>query len=141
MGRGKAHRSSLMSLNKVTSEMYYNWLRPFGGSEPAGEIILEALVEEDDIQVPHEASGLRAAFIAYGFGSAGLTDGTQCVAKMLEEDVLLVFSGTRKAFPFGLHEPLRFAVLWKGEVVHLGECGGFDEAIRLDSLRGIEPPT
>lgn len=130
-----------MRPKQVTSKMYYDWLRPFGGDEPAGLIILEALVDEDDLQVPHEASGLRAAFIAHGYWSAGLADGTQCVARMLNEEVLLVFSGKRKAFPFGLDEPLRFAVLWNGEVVHSGECGGFMEAVRLDSLRIIKPPT
>lgn len=141
MGCRETYGNLLMRPQQVTPSMYYALLRSFGGDEPAGVIIFDELVDEDDLQVPHEGSGLRAAFIAYDFWSVGLADGTQCVAKMLNDEVLLVFSGERKAFPFGLKEPLRFAVLWKGEVVHLGDCSGFDEAIQLDSLRIIKPTT
>lgn len=124
-----------MSYFEVQQELYYEVLRPFGGDEPAGEIALDALVDRDDVRIPHETSIMRAALVANGYTSAQLKDGTQCMAKLLESKMLLVVSGERKAFPFNLNEPLRFAVLSVAGAALAGHCNGLHAALRLESLR------
>lgn len=119
---------------KAACADYYNFLRPLGGDEEAGHIEVDVLVDGDDGHVPHAGSMLRASFTACGFSSAGLRDGTQCVAKWLDSDNLLVLSGRQKAFPFGLSEPMRFAFISGGKVLDSGECADFREAIALSTL-------
>lgn len=45
---------------------------------------------------------MRAALVANGYSSAGLKDGTLCMAKLLESKMVLVLSEGRKVFPFDL---------------------------------------